>query len=199
MSKRKIELLAVVTASALSYGAWSLMSDSDVAEIDAESAELMVNHVWIDRLPEHERDMIRFFAPIRHPQGRVGIAGRASQWRQLADLFMWSLERDRLALFFGQEQVRWNASAKAWRCDVDGFELCLELSDDRHRIRLYSRDEWEIDPKATVVAEALVEDAPQIAHIVEQALHEPRPAEADLDGYAEDDVLPLWRSPTSAP
>lgn len=189
MSKRTPKLLLAAAIATLSYGAWSVMSGSDDDAVDADAAELMVNHVWVDRMPNDERDLIRFFVPIRHSQGRVGVAGRASNWRQLTDLFLWSLEEDRLALFFGQERVRWKARAKAWRCDAKGFELCLKIWDDRRELLLYSRDEWEIDPDAETAPEALVHDAPQLANAVDDALAAPA-GTADALTLDASDALP---------
>ena len=191
MSKRTPKLLAATAIAALSYGAWSFLS-SDDDPAGSESAELMVNHIWIERLPTDERDMIGFYVPIRHSQGRVGAAGRSSQWRQLADMFLWSLEGDRLQLYFGQERVRFKGKAKAWRCDQNGFDLCLQISDGRHSLLMYSMDEWEIDPDSEEAPEAFADKAPQIADALEDALRSPVDAPADLDTFQDVAALPGW-------
>ena len=149
MPKAKKVLIGAAAAAGLSFGAWSLCGTC--GEEEAQSAELLQNHVWINRLPSNERDMISFFVALDHPEGRIGAVGRSSSWRQLSDVFLWRLEGQRLNLYFGQEEVKWKPKAKAWRCEDDapaGFELCLKIWDDNHTVLLYSRDEWEIDPGA---------------------------------------------------
>jgi hypothetical protein len=189
MSRSTRSLFTAATIATLAYGLWSV-TGADHEGPTAESAELMVNHLWIDRLPVGERDMVHYFLPVTNSHGRFGAAGRASRWRQLADHFAWSLEDDRLALFFGQEQVHWQPNVRAWRCDQDGFELCLELWDDHHKVSLYSRDEWVVEPDATAVPEALARALPAIADMVADVLDE-HGVDAPA-GHAEATALVLW-------
>jgi hypothetical protein len=147
MAKATKVLVGAAAVAGLIFGAWSLWETA--ADDEAESAKLLQNHIWINRLPADERDMISFFVAIDHREGRVGAVGRSSVWRQLSDVFLWKLDGERLSLYFGQEEVKWQPKAKAWRCKGEapaGFELCLKIWDDRHTVLLYSRDEWEIDP-----------------------------------------------------
>jgi hypothetical protein len=145
VSRTKKKLVVSLLGAGVALGAWSMTGS------EPEEAGLFANHVWVNRMPEHERDMVRFFIPIQSDGNRVGAAGRVSAWRQLGDLFLWAREGDRLSLYFGQEQVHWKPQVKTWRCEreaPEGFELCLKIWDGRHTVLLYSRDEWEVDPKA---------------------------------------------------
>ena len=189
MSKSK-RWMAVAVAAGIGVGAWWLASGDEGSE--AEGARLLKNHAWISHMPQGERDMVKFFVAIDHRDGKMGAAGRASQWRLLADSLQWGLQGDKLSLYFGQEEVRWTANVRAWRCEgeaPEGFELCLELSDDHHNVKFYSRDDWELDPEAVDVEVA--PELPFLSEAVERALsRHAEGSDAGFESYAPTQTVP---------
>lgn len=149
-------LVACAAAGAIAAGWWATGSAPD----ESEELERFSQQVWIDRLPQGERDMIRFFIAVTVDDQRVGATGKASAWRQITDMFLWAREEDRITLYFGQDRSRWKARVKVWRCkdgEAPGFELCMKIWDDRHSAQLYSRDDWRIDPDQADTGAAVVE------------------------------------------
>jgi hypothetical protein len=160
---KKIVTLAV--AGGLAWGLWKvggmLWSDDD-----ASGTKHVVNQVWIERIPADQRDMIRFVAFVKHPRGRIGVAGKGSQWRQFLEGFQWALEGDRMTVVFPQDRVRANLRVRSWECEgeaPDPFTLCLEVSQGDRKARFYSREDWVIEPHDADSLEAIAADLPGIA------------------------------------
>jgi hypothetical protein len=195
MSKNKTGriLLGLAVAGVGIVGATALQrAFSDDAE--AEGAKHAVNRVWIERLPNDQRDMISHFVLVDHQRGRIGGIGKSSQWRHFVELFQWGLEGERLSIFLPQDRVKAQLTVKTWGCAgeaPDPFELCMEISNGKRSAKFYSRKDWVIEPHDVEgsVAE-LVEDAPELAGILDavptDGAGESTPDAAD---WAEADIL----------
>jgi hypothetical protein len=184
------KLLVIAAIATLGCGAWSLLAGSD-EPTPAESAQLLVNQIWIERMPTDERDMVRYFVAVKQSDGRVGVLGIASGWRDHSDLFLWALEEDRLSLYLGQQKRRLQLKAKAWHCDdPEGFELCLTLTDGRQTVHLYSFEGWRVDPDDAELPDALIEAAPRLADEVEDMLELDAPPRDGGSAAIEVEALP---------
>jgi hypothetical protein len=196
MAKTKNQLLTLAMAGAGIWGAWHLGQSLLGDDPSAEGTQWVVNHVWVERLPENERDMIGHLALIRHPRARVGVAGRSSQWRHFIELFKWGLEEDRLSLYFPQEEVKARVKVRTWRCADEApepFEICLEISSGRRKATYYSREDWVIDVDDVERSrDRLMGEAPQLAGVFERAIFDapPSTAEPEVDRYTEIAWLP---------
>jgi hypothetical protein len=156
-------LVVVVLLGAALLGGWRVMSSWSA---EAQSAAMLANRPWIERLPEHPRDVIGHVTFLDHPRGKFGAVGRSSQWRHALELFGWRREGGRLSLFFPQERARGQLAVKTWRCAGEApepFDLCLELRNEDHRLLLFSREDWRIEPKTGALEAAA---APAIAALV---------------------------------
>jgi hypothetical protein len=115
----------------------------------ADGLEHLSNQVWIERLPQNDRDQIYHLVLLEQGRDRFGAFGRSSQWRHFVELFAWHREQERLTLHLPQDRVRLNLEARVWECEGEApapFELCLELKGERgHTARYYSRHDWVID------------------------------------------------------
>lgn len=191
-------LMALALAGASAWGAWSIGSGLLGEDSSADGTQWVVNHVWLERIPENERDMIGHLALIQHPRMRIGVAGRSSQWRHLVELYKWGLEGHRLSLYFPQEQAKAHVKVRTWRCKGEApepFEICLEISSGRRTAVYYSREEWVIEPHdAEGSAKALASTSPELAAVFEHAIVDGPPSEAELERdeetFAEVDWLP---------
>ena len=176
MAKTTTKLLGLALAGAGAYGLWTA-GQSLFGEDEAAGTRHLVNQVWIERLPKNQRDMIGHLVLLDIPDGRVGAAGKSSQWRVLLELFQWGLEGDRLSVFFPQDRVKAQLSVRTWACEGEApepFELCLEISNGRRKAVFYSLEEWHIDPEHA-----------------DESLAELRTSYPELGGLAQDVVVPV--------
>ena len=195
MSKNKTGriLLGLAVAGAGILGASALQRAVSDDDSDAASAKHAVNRVWIERLPADQRDMIGHFILVDHKQGRVGGIGKSSQWRHFIELFQWGLEGNRLSIFLPQDRVKAQVSVKTWKCAgeaPDPFELCMEISNGRKTAKFYSRTDWVIEPHDVAGSiEDLVEDAPELATVLEAVPVEGAGETIEAADWAETDIL----------
>lgn len=175
---RKLAALAVF--GALAAGSFklgtALLGDADV------SAQRLHNQVWIERLPQDDRDMIHHLVLIDDEGERFGAFGKSSQWRHFVEIFRWAREGDRLTMLLPQERQRLDLGVKVWECAGEApapFQLCLELTNKRKTMRYYSRHDWSLDGASPDALAALVAQQPELAKVIEM----PAPV-ADLDAAA---------------
>ena len=166
---RKLAALAVF--GALAAGSFklgtALLGDADV------SAQRLHNQVWIERLPQDDRDMIHHLVLIDDEGERFGAFGKSSQWRHFVEIFRWAREGDRLTMLLPQERQRLDLGVKVWECAGEApapFQLCLELTNKRKTMRYYSRHDWSLDGADSLAA--LKTEHPELA----QALELPAPS-----------------------
>lgn len=193
MAKAAAKLFAVALAGAGIFGAYRLGTSLFGDGAEAEATRHVVNQVWIERMPNSQRDMIGHLLLVDHPEGKIGIAGKSSQWRHFIEGFVWKLHGKKLSVYFPQEEQRAELQVKSWRCEGEApspFELCLEISNGRRSARFYSRDDWKIDPKdAEDSLSALAEDSPELAGLVDD-VHVIDVEGVDVEAFTEVDTLP---------
>ncbi|MCB9567923.1 MAG: hypothetical protein H6710_12060 [Myxococcales bacterium] len=120
-----------------------------LGEAEATNARFLTNHVWLERLPNDDRDMITHLLVLDTRDGRFGTVGRSSAWRHVIEVFKWFREEDRLTLDFPQERVRTEFTVRTWECAGEAprpFELCLEMTRGHRSIHFYSRHDWVVEP-----------------------------------------------------
>ncbi len=192
MSKRSASsklTLALVATTALGTGLWSLSGD-DAAE--GSAANLLPNQVWIDRVPESDRDMITHLLVLDHPRARnFGLIGHSSQWRHHLEVMRWRLDGERLGLVFPQDRRQAKLKARTWECGGEApepFDLCLELSNGDRKLRMFSHHDWVVEPQGSLhdsMAE-LAEAHPELASLREATVPEAFEVEIDEDDLRVD-------------
>ncbi len=192
MAKTTAKLLGLALAGAGAYGLWTA-GQALLGDDESTGTSYVTNQVWIDRLPEGPRDMIGHLAMVRLPQGRFGGAGRSSQWRHVVEMFQWSLEGQRLALYFPQDEVKAKLTVRTWECEDEApapFELCMEISNGRRSATFYSRHEWHIEPKdAEGSLEALAAEYPALRSAIAEVSVPTPLSDEELDGFAPGHAL----------
>jgi hypothetical protein len=143
---KKLLVLAVVSTCA--FAGWRVLrGDGDGGSGGATAAhdrKLVLDRIWIDHLPKHERDQISVFAAITDEP--VGIFQTTSVWKGNFEMFRYEFHNQELRLLFPQDGEREQVKTKAHKCDADGFEYCLDLDGSSRGVkRYYSRKGWEID------------------------------------------------------
>lgn len=170
MAQRRKTWVALAVTGACLVGLWQWRSGAD--DPAASRTKRFANQVWIERMPENQRDMFGRFVAVRTDDGRFGAVGKGSTWRHHVELFMWALEEDRLTAIFPQDRVRAKVRVKTWECKGDApapFELCMELRSGERKARFYSMRDWKIRPKhAQGDLEAIAEDYPSLSVLAEQ-------------------------------
>jgi len=176
MAKTTSKLLGLALAGVGAYGLWSV-GQGLLGDEETTGTRHLVNQIWIERAPEGPRDQIGHLVLVDVPEGRMGAAGKSSQWRIMMELFQWGLEGNRLSVFFPQDRVKAQVNVRTWSCEGEApepFELCLEVSSGRRKATFYSLKEWRIDPKRT-----------------EASLAELRAEYPELGAVGQDVVMPL--------
>ncbi|MCC7073023.1 MAG: hypothetical protein IT383_17000 [Deltaproteobacteria bacterium] len=176
MSATRVSLAVAVAVGA---SIWCAV-DSRVSSADAPDDQWAVvqNHLYIERLPRDERDMIHQIVFVDHRDiGRIGARVHASHFRVFIDNFAWSRRGDTLAMKILQTDKSYRGTFRAWSCAGQApapFELCLELREGDRTRKYFSRKDWIIDK---------VEDA----HALADSLTPRGVVEVDLAEAAEGD------------
>lgn len=159
--------VTLALAATAGFGAYELGFFDDEAQ---DGLGHLSNQVWIERLPQNDRDQIHHLVLLEQGRDRFGGFGRSSQWRHFLEIFMWHRENNRLTLHLPQDRVRLDLEARVWDCEGEApapFELCLELTGHRgHKAHYYSRRDWVIEAGAAPDIAGLPEVVPHAAPTV---------------------------------
>ena len=142
MATRGRTARALLVVLGLGLSAWWLLHRRE-----DRSVKRLVNQVWIERMPRHQRDMIWGGVLNEDGKDRVGVISHGSQWRVHADVLLWRLDGDLLRTRFPQDDRRYDLKARTWECEgraPEPFQLCLELRRGDRVLRFFSRKDWEI-------------------------------------------------------
>lgn len=111
---------------------------------DGGDPTLMLDRLWIDHLPDNERDNVRAFVALsRQP---LGAFETRSRWKGDWEVFRHESKDDgNVRLVFPHSHEHEQVQVRTVRCDSDGFDFCMELhGSSRGTRRYYSRKGWEI-------------------------------------------------------
>jgi hypothetical protein len=188
MSRSNTKWITLAVVAAAGFGGYRLISSCGEAQ---DGLKHLANQVWIERLPENDRDQIHHLVLIQEGRDRFGAFGRSSTWRHFVEVFMWQREEDRLTLHLPQDRVRLDLTARVWNCEDEApepFELCLEISvQDRKRV-YYSRRDWVIDPHDVDGSIAdLAEANPELAPVLQEMGDDMIPTELELEVESADE------------
>ena len=193
MAKAASKLLAVALVGAGIFGAYRLGTSLFGDDTETEATRHVVNQVWLERMPESQRDMIGHLLLVDHPEGKIGVAGKSSRWRHFVELFVWKLQGSKLSVYFPQEEGRAELKVKSWRCEGEApkpFQLCLEVSNGRRTAHFYSRDDWKVEPHdAAASLQEIAEESPELAGLVED-IDVIDVEGVDLESFATVETLP---------
>lgn len=144
---KKLLVLAVVSTCA--FAGWRVLrgGDGDGAVAAHDGGRLVLDRIWIDHMPKHDRDQISAFIAITDEP--IGAFQTASAWKGHFELFRHETHGGEIRILYPQDNHREKVKAKAERCDREGFDYCLELHGASRGVsRYYSRKGWEIDGAA---------------------------------------------------
>ena len=170
-SNHRNKLIALALAGACAYGVYE--AGKFVLGSEAQGTKHAVNQLWIDHVPQDDRDMIVHMVLLDHRQGQFGAIGRSSQWRHMVDVFRWQLQKDTLRVFFPQDRSRGQVKIETWDCKGEApapFELCMKLSaKDGDSVMLYSRRDWKVEPRNVDESlEDIADDNPELAGVLRE-------------------------------
>jgi hypothetical protein len=144
---KKLLILAVISTCA--FAGWRVLRGGGGGGEPAASdgGGLVLDRVWIDHMPKHDRDQVSVFAAIT--QEPIGVFQTASAWKGHFELFRYEAHGDEIRIVYPQDNDRERVKARARACGEDGFDYCLELKGASRGVkRYYSRKGWEIDGAA---------------------------------------------------
>jgi len=138
---KKLLVLAVISTCA--FAGWRVLRGGGGASAPSEGG-LVLDRIWIDHMPRHDRDQISVFAALTEEP--IGVFQTASAWKGHYELFRHEAHGDEIRILYPQDNHRERVKTKARSCDTDGFDYCLELAGASRGVkRYYSRKGWEID------------------------------------------------------
>ncbi|MEE9383994.1 MAG: hypothetical protein V3V08_11340 [Nannocystaceae bacterium] len=195
MSK-SIKRLSMGLLAGATVFAWWCGSGGVPAE-ETAAVRHFANQVWLQRMPENERDQVWHFVALDRGDGhgKIGAFGKASRWRQRAELFRWRLRGRRLGLFFPQQRKKAGIKVKTWNCEGEApapFELCLRFGSGDRSHTFYSKKGWKLRSLGEDVLESDTYDGASISAVLAalesaERADEDTHGHAELDGYAEMD------------
>lgn len=124
----------------------------DQPSLDGDTTYL-VDRLWIERMPQDDRDTIGKLAIVRSlDHGRFGVFELGSVWRHQSEIFLWSLDGNELSTEWPQDREHATIRVHTRECEGQApapFELCLDFfdGDDDEVTTLYSRHDWVIRPR----------------------------------------------------
>ena len=138
LGKKKNAVVAVALAAGLALGGYAALRSKH------EGGKLLVNRVWIDRLPEHDTDHFELLVLVDDEP--LGLFRKASQYEGTYAIFRYELRGDdKVQLLFPQDKSKHEVKYDARACDVKDFDYCLDLTGaPRGAKRYVSRKEWEL-------------------------------------------------------
>jgi hypothetical protein len=121
-------LIAALGASLL-FGAFAGCScSSGDGEATAEDPSLIAGRVWFEKKPERAEELVHHLFVAKRPARGAFI--RASAYQVNLEIFEYERDKQKVRLVFPQDARKKAFDFKITSCDVDDFELCLELSDN---------------------------------------------------------------------
>ena len=139
---KKLLVLAVISTCA--FAGWRVLRGGGGPGAAQDGGGLVLDRIWIDHIPKHDRDQVSVFAAITDEP--IGVFQTASAWKGHFELFRYEAHGDEIRIVYPQDNYRERVRTRAQRCSEDGFDYCLELDGSSHGVkRYYSRKGWEID------------------------------------------------------
>lgn len=135
---------------------WVVASVVAVAACSSEPAsrdrELVKDRMWIDHIPQHERDRMEVFVAITDrprqgpgPRGPLGVFEKIGPWEGHFQAFRYESHGDEMRIVFPQTGERETLRIKAAPCQHAKFDYCLDIEGSSHGVkRYYSRKGWDI-------------------------------------------------------
>lgn len=135
------KLLVVAGVAALGVGAWRVKAHHDAT--DGGGNKLLVDRVWIDHLPRHERELVNVFALFS--EHKIGVFDQRSAWTGSFEAFRYSRGEGKLDAVFPQTGAKEQYSVKVRTCSENGMDYCLDIDGGKHGVKHYfSKKKWVI-------------------------------------------------------
>jgi hypothetical protein len=145
---------------ALILGAWAIARWAGSGKTaDGSDPSLVVNRLWVDRLPVKPKDTANIFATITRQ--KLGVFQSVSQYKGSYELFTFTAVGGELRVVYPQTDQQETVQARAWKCKEEDMDFCLELTGASRGVKRYhSLDGWEIRDAST--PEQLLERATSV-------------------------------------
>jgi hypothetical protein len=146
------KLIVVAAIASLAVVGWKMRSHKTVDAQDGRN--VLVDRIWIDHLPAHERDPINFLALLSDE--KIGVMQNTTAFRGSYEMFKW-----------GNGGWRWPQTGETDKptirvrtCNENGMDYCMDISGVSRGVKHYaSRKDWVIKSIADEQALAAKLDA----------------------------------------
>ena len=135
------KLLVVAGVAGLGIGAWRVKAHYDAT--DGGQNKLLVDRIWIDHVPRHERELINVIALFS--EHKVGVFDQRSAWTGSFEAFKYSRGEGKLDAVFPQTGSKEQYTVKVRTCTDNGMDYCLDIDGGKHGVNhYYSKKKWVI-------------------------------------------------------
>ena len=135
------KLLVVAGVAALGVGAWRVKAHYDTT--DGGGNKLLVDRIWIDHMPKHDRDLFNVFAMLG--ERKIGFFEKRSGWTGTFEAFRYSRGEGKLDTVFPQTGAKEQYTVKVRTCSENGMDYCLDIDGGKHGVNhYYSKKKWVI-------------------------------------------------------
>jgi hypothetical protein len=134
-------LLSASVALTLGYLQRRAAPPGQVEAAKRPTPPAVVNRLWVSGVAKGPRDMVTHLVLVDRMKQRMGGVAHLSAWRLVADRLRYRLTGDTLELESPQDQRKGRYKIRTWECGQEApspFDLCLELSQGREKVRFYS-------------------------------------------------------------
>lgn len=140
--------MVVVLIAVVGYGAWRWWGGhSERRSRDGratDGAGLVYDRLWIDHVPQSDKDTINLFVALTEEP--LGVFQATSAWRGNFEVFIHERRGGELRMLFPQTGEHEKVGIRARTCHEQHMDYCLELRGSSRGVkRYYSRKGWEID------------------------------------------------------
>jgi len=142
--KKPLLILGAVIVGAWAIARWTGAEKS----ADVSDPSLILNRLWVDRLPVKPKDTANVFATITRQ--KLGVFQSVSQYKGSYELFHFTASGGELRVVYPQTDQQETVKARAWKCKEEDMDFCLELTGASRGVKRYhSLDGWEIRDAST--------------------------------------------------
>jgi len=99
---KKLLVLAVISTCA--FAGWRVLRGGGGPGAAQDGGGLVLDRIWIDHIPKHDRDQVSVFAAITDEP--IGVFQTASAWKGHFELFRYEAHGDEIRIVYPQDNYR---------------------------------------------------------------------------------------------
>jgi hypothetical protein len=133
------KLLVVVAIAAVGVGVWRTRTHSHESVDVQDGGGVIVDRLWIDHVPSHEREPFQILAMFS--EHKVGVFQKLTAYIGQYEMFQYGNGGWK----YPQTRETDKVSIRVRTCNDDGMDYCMDITGNSRGVhRYYSRKDWVI-------------------------------------------------------